>query len=61
VVIPAVRIMSCIFSIIGDIAWSEFEEKAGGRTATWATVQPENDWGIRRCIARFKEPVLKIS
>ena len=55
--VPAVLVEGCVGSVVGYTAWSKFEQKSSGGTATGAAIQPKKQRGILGRVARFKEPI----
>ncbi len=53
---PAVGVACDILPFICDATWPELEEQTGGRTAPWASIQPQNEWGILRRSASLEKP-----
>lgn len=55
--IPAVWIEGRIQAIVDDITGPQFKKESSGRTTSWTTVQPENEWCRIWRFSRLEEPM----
>ena len=56
VLVPGVLVVGHILALVGNRARPKLEEQAGGRRATRATVEPEEEWRVVRVVTRLEEP-----